>query len=156
MIIRIFLLVSTIGSMLVACTKKENVPVFSEIPKSAIRAENLQIDSRGLSHTKAILKTAHGDIVFKFYPEKATKTVTRIMQLIQSGFYNGLTFHRVIPNFVVQGGDPSGNGTGGSGVKLAAEFNSIQHVKGTVAMARAADINSADCQFYIALTTLSP
>ena len=130
------------------------MPDLPDIPQSAIRAENLQIDPSGMSHAKAILKTVHGDIVFKFYPEKATHTVTRIMQLIQSGFYNGLSFHRVIPNFVIQGGDPSGNGTGGSGIKLKAEFNSIQHIKGTVAMARAADKHSADSQFYIALSTL--
>ena len=108
------------------------MPDLPDIPQSAIRAENLQIDPSGMSHAKAILKTVHGDIVFKFYPEKATNTVTRIMQLIQSGFYNGLSFHRVIPNFVIQGGDPSGNGTGGSGIKLKAEFNSIQHIKGTI------------------------
>lgn len=151
---RLHLLAFATCLILGSCTKKENVPELPDIPQSAIRAENLQVDTHGMSHAKAVLKTTHGDIVFKFYPEQATNTVTRIMQLIQSGFYNGLTFHRVIPNFVIQGGDPAGNGTGGSGVKLKAEFNSIQHIKGTVAMARAADVNSADSQFYMALSTL--
>ena len=152
--IRINLLILVIGLILQSCTKKETVSEVPDIPQSALRAENLQIDSHGMSHAKAVIKTTHGDIVFKFYPDKATNTVTRIMQLVQSGFYNGLIFHRVIPNFVIQGGDPSGNGTGGSGVNLKAEFNSIQHIKGTVAMARANDVNSADSQFYIALSTL--
>ncbi len=117
-------------------------------------AEAMSTDSDGLSSTTATIRTVHGDIVFKFYPNEAPNTVTRISQLISEGFYDGLTFHRVVPNFVVQGGDPQGTGTGGSGQKLKAEFNDIQHVRGTVAMARAQDINSADSQFYIALSTL--
>jgi cyclophilin family peptidyl-prolyl cis-trans isomerase len=72
---------------------------------------------------------------------------------VRSGFYDGLRFHRVIPGFVVQGGDPSGNGTGGSGRKLKAEFNGRHHVEGTVAMARAQDPDSADSQFYFCLGT---
>lgn len=116
--------------------------------------ERITVDSSGLSKTKAILKTVHGNIVFKFYPTKAPNTVTRIMQLINSGFYDGLVFHRVVPNFVIQGGDPTATGTGGSGQRLKAEFNDIQHIKGAVAMARAQDKDSADSQFYIALTNL--
>jgi peptidylprolyl isomerase/peptidyl-prolyl cis-trans isomerase B (cyclophilin B) len=101
-----------------------------------------------------VIETQHGKIEIEFYPSDAPKTVARIQELVKSGFYNGLTFHRVIPGFVAQGGDPSGNGTGGSGTKLKAEFNSRKHVEGTVAMARAQDVDSADCQFYIALGTL--
>lgn len=92
-----------------------------------------------------------GNIVFEMYPDVAPKTVERISYLVESGFYNGLTFHRVVPGFVIQGGDPKGNGTGGSGVKLPAEFNKKPHITGTVAMARAQDPNSADSQFYICL-----
>lgn len=92
-----------------------------------------------------------GKIVFEMYPDVAPKTVERISYLVESRFYNGLTFHRVEPGFVIQGGDPKGNGTGGSGVKIPAEFNKKPHVTGTVAMARAADPNSADSQFYICL-----
>ena len=103
---------------------------------------------------QAVLQTVHGSISIRFYPEKAPKTVARITSLIKSKFYNGITFHRVIPSFVVQGGDPSGNGTGGSGKTIEAEFNDIPHVKGTVAMARKGDPNSADSQFYIALSQL--
>lgn len=100
------------------------------------------------------IETAHGNIEIELYPDSAPKTVARITELVNSGFYNGLSFHRVVPNFVVQGGDPNGNGTGGSGKKLDAEFNDRKHVEGSVAMARAMDPNSADSQFYIALGAL--
>jgi peptidyl-prolyl cis-trans isomerase B (cyclophilin B) len=97
------------------------------------------------------IETDKGNIIFEMYPDVAPKTVARITELIKQGFYNGLTFHRVEPNFVIQGGDPNGNGTGGSGVKLKAEFNKKLHLLGTVAMARASDPDSADSQFYICL-----
>lgn len=131
-----------------ACTKNDN---NSEAEQST---GTLKVDSTGLSQAKATIKTVHGNIVFKFYPEKAPNTVNRIVELIKSGFYDGLTFHRVVPSFVIQGGDPTGTGTGGSGKKLKAEFNDVQHIRGSVAMARASDPDSADSQFYIALTTL--
>jgi peptidyl-prolyl cis-trans isomerase B (cyclophilin B) len=97
------------------------------------------------------IETDKGNIVFEMFPDVAPKTVARITELINQGFYNGLTFHRVEPGFVIQGGDPNGNGTGGSGVKLKAEFNKKHHVLGTVAMARSNDPDSADSQFYICL-----
>ena len=112
---------------------------------------DLNTDSSGLSKATVVLTTTKGVIKYKFYSKDAPKTVARMVELIQQGFYNGLTFHRVVPGFVIQGGDPSGNGTGGSGQKLPAEFNERRHVEGTVAMARAADPNSADSQFYISL-----
>jgi len=97
------------------------------------------------------IETDKGKIVFEMFPDVAPETVARITGLIQKKFYDGLTFHRVEPGFVIQGGDPLGNGTGGSGVKLPAEFSNLKHQPGTVAMARAFDPNSADCQFYICL-----
>ena len=101
-----------------------------------------------------VIEMESGPIEIELFPNDAPKTVARITELAAGGFYNGLTFHRVEPNFVVQGGDPSGNGTGGSGKKLVAEFNSRPHVEGTLAMARANDPNSADSQFYISLGRL--
>jgi cyclophilin family peptidyl-prolyl cis-trans isomerase len=98
-----------------------------------------------------IIETDKGNIIFEMFPDAAPKTVARITELIKQGFYNGLTFHRVVPGFVIQGGDPKGNGTGGSGVNLKAEFNKKPHLLGTVAMARANDPDSADSQFYICL-----
>ena len=116
-------------------------------------APDLTVDDAGLSKTTVLVRTSRGDIRFKFYPKEAPNTVARIIELIQKGFYNGLSFHRVVPGFVIQGGDPAGDGTGGSGQKLKAEFNRHRHVEGTVAMARAADPDSADSQFYISLGT---
>lgn len=112
---------------------------------------DLTVDDNGLSTATAIINTKYGQIKFKFYSKDAPKTVNRIVELINEGFYNELTFHRVVPGFVIQGGDPNGNGTGGSGQNLKAEFNTRKHIEGTVAMARAADPDSADSQFYIAL-----
>lgn len=94
-----------------------------------------------------------GTLEIELFSKEAPKTVSRISELAKQGFYNGLSFHRVEPGFVVQGGDPKGDGTGGSGKNLPAEFNSKKHVEGTVAMARASDPNSADSQFYISLGT---
>jgi cyclophilin family peptidyl-prolyl cis-trans isomerase len=99
------------------------------------------------------IETQYGKIECELFAKDAPKTVARITELANKGFYNGLTFHRVVPGFVVQGGDPKGNGTGGSGTNLPAEFNSNKHVEGTLAMARAMDPNSADSQFYISLGT---
>jgi len=90
-----------------------------------------------------------GRVVIQLRPDLAPATVTRIKQLTREGFYNGLVFHRVIPGFMAQTGDPSGNGTGGSGQKLKAEFSKAPHVRGTVSMARASDPDSADSQFFI-------
>ena len=84
-----------------------------------------------------------------FYPEDAPKTVENFVTLAKKGFYDGLTFHRVEPGFVAQGGDPKGNGTGGPGYTIPAEFNARKHVRGTVAMARSQHPDSAGSQFYI-------
>ena len=90
-----------------------------------------------------------GIVIIETYPEKAPKTVKRITELINQGFYDGLTFHRVISGFMAQGGDPAGNGTGGSGKNIVAEFNDIKHERGIVSMARSNDPDSADSQFFI-------
>lgn len=90
-------------------------------------------------------------IVMDLYPDVAPKTVESFVTLTNKGFYNGLKFHRVVPGFVVQGGDPKGDGTGGPGYTIKAEFNSKKHLDGTVAMARAQHPDSAGSQFYICL-----
>lgn len=90
-------------------------------------------------------------MVLELYPDSAPKTVVRFRELVKEGFYNGLTFYRVIPKFLVQAGDPQGDGTGGSGRVIPAEFNERKHVIGTVGMARKQDPDSADSQFYICL-----
>jgi peptidyl-prolyl cis-trans isomerase B (cyclophilin B) len=90
-----------------------------------------------------------GEIRLEFFPEDAPKTVENFVTLAKKGFYNGLNFHRVVPDFVVQGGCPKGNGTGGPGYTVKAEFNKQKHVRGTLAMARSQDPDSAGSQFYI-------
>jgi len=90
-----------------------------------------------------------GLVIIETYPEKAPKTIKRIVELSNKGFYDGLTFHRVISGFMAQGGDPEGNGTGGSGQNIVAEFNDIKHERGIVSMARSNEIDSADSQFFI-------
>jgi peptidyl-prolyl cis-trans isomerase B (cyclophilin B) len=101
--------------------------------------------------SQARITTNKGDIVFTFYPDEAPQHCAAFIKLSESGFYDGLKFHRVEPGFVIQGGDPSGNGTGGPGYRLKAEFNERPHVRGTVAMARSSNPDSAGSQFYICL-----
>ena len=116
--------------------------------------KSIPVDKRGLSLSYGIIKTTHGAITVKFFPKKAPKSVQRFLQLIQTGFYDGLSFHRAIKNFIIQSGDPTNSGFGGSGVKLKQEFNNSPHIKGTLALARDKNPDSADSQFYIALSTL--
>jgi peptidyl-prolyl cis-trans isomerase B (cyclophilin B) len=89
------------------------------------------------------------EVRIEFYPDDAPKTVENFVTLTKQGFYNGLTFHRVVPDFVVQGGCPKGDGTGGPGHTVKAEFNTQKHVRGSVAMARSQHPDSAGSQFYI-------
>ena len=98
----------------------------------------------------AVITLDNGQAIrIEFFPEDAPKTVENFVTLAKKGFYNGLTFHRVVPDFVVQGGCPKGNGTGGPGYQIKAEFNKQKHVRGAVAMARSQDPDSAGSQFYI-------
>jgi cyclophilin family peptidyl-prolyl cis-trans isomerase len=138
-----------------SCDFNQGSSTLGSSTNGNIEVDKLQTDIGGLSTTSATIKTIHGDIVFRFYTKAAPRTSARVMQLIQEKFYDGLVFHRALPNFVIQTGDPTGTGNGGSGTKLKAEFNELQHIKGTIAMARSMDKNSADSQFYICLTTLS-
>src|ERR1700730_2235325 len=107
--------------------------------------------SSRVKQTAEITMEKGGVIKIEFFPEDAPKTVASFVTLAKKGFYGGLTFHRVEPGFVIQGGDPKGDGTGGPGYKIKAEFNKNQHVRGAVAMARSNDPDSAGSQFYIVL-----
>ena len=106
--------------------------------------------------TAAIIKTSFGNIKFKLVPDIAPETVRNFSQLTKSGFYDGTLFHRIIPGFMIQGGDPNTKnpdkstwGQGGPGYNLKAEFNSRSHLRGIVSMARATDPDSAGSQFFI-------
>ena len=96
-----------------------------------------------------VLDTTQGRVTIAMRPDLAPNHVARIKELVQQGFYNGIVFHRVIDGFMAQTGCPQGTGTGGSGKKLKAEFNKEKHVRGTVSMARAANPDSGDSQFFI-------
>lgn len=92
-----------------------------------------------------------GRVTIEMLPDLAPNHVARIKELVRSGFYDGIACHRVIEGFMLQAGDPKGDGTGGSGQKLKAEFSNEKHVRGICSMARTADPNSADSQFFIML-----
>lgn len=137
-LIGLMLLVSGIGLLPAA----DNTPSSkAEAPKSA----------------RAIIKTKFGDIEIKFYPDVAPKHVENFVKLAKAGFYNGTIFHRVIPGFMIQGGDPNTKdslkkdtyGQGGPGHSVKAEFSDTPHKRGIVSMARAADPDSAGSQFFI-------
>ena len=98
---------------------------------------------------KILLNTSKGEVIINLMPEIAPMHVARIVELVKSGFYDGIIFHRIIPGFMAQTGDPKGNGTGGSGTNLKAEFSDYKYINGTVGMARTMDPNSADSQFFI-------
>lgn len=107
----------------------------------------------------AIITTNFGNIELEFYPQDAPKTVENFKQLANRGFYNGLIFHRIVPDFVIQGGDPNTRdvnnknkwGTGGPGWNIKAEFNKNKHSRGALSMARSQDPHSAGSQFFIVL-----
>lgn len=99
-----------------------------------------------------VLSLKDGDVQIELYADKAPAHVTRFLELVKKGFYNGAPFHRVIDGFMAQTGDPSGTGTGKSDLPdLNIEYNDIKHVRGVVSMARGAELNSANSQFFICL-----
>ena len=111
---------------------------------------------KALSDVRAVIETTYGEIEIKFYPEKAPNHVKNFVKLAKDGFYDGTIFHRVIPGFMIQGGDPNTKGTnvasygtGGPGHSVDAEFSDIRHSRGIVSMARSSDPNSAGSQFFI-------
>jgi len=107
---------------------------------------------------RAVIETKFGEIELELLAEKAPGHVNNFLKLARTGFYDGTTFHRVIPGFMIQGGDPntkdlkaprSQHGTGGPGYKIKAEFNDTKHERGVLSMARAQSPDSAGCQFFI-------
>jgi peptidyl-prolyl cis-trans isomerase B (cyclophilin B) len=109
-----------------------------------------------MSETNAVIETKFGNIDLRFFPDGAPNHVKNFIELAKKGFYDGTTFHRVIPGFMIQGGDPSSknpdrskHGFGGPGYTLKAEFNGKPHKRGTLSMARSQDPNSAGSQFFI-------
>lgn len=125
------------------------LPVSMAEAQEAKLPEGLKLEKS--TNPVICIETAKGNMILELFPDSAPKHVDSMLSLIKKGFYNGLTFHRVEPGFVIQGGCPLGNGTGGPGYNVPAEFNSRKHLKGTLAMARAQHPDSAGSQFYICL-----
>lgn len=132
------------------------------IPYNALSAEkkgsgkNISGELKKMKKTKAVIETKFGNIEIKFFPESAPNHVRNFIKLSKDGFYNGTIFHRVIPGFMIQGGDPNTKGLdketygmGGPEYTVKAEFNNISHKRGILSMARAADPDSAGSQFFI-------
>ncbi len=135
--------------------------VISVIPAQAVSAAQAptkpdEQEVLELAETQAVLETSLGDIVLRFFPDVAPHHVKNFVTLAKSGFYDGTAFHRVIPGFMIQGGDPkskdtrrAGHGTGGPGYSINAEFNDRPHKRGTLSMARSGHPDSAGSQFFI-------
>ncbi|MEY4774408.1 MAG: hypothetical protein RIT40_1443 [Planctomycetota bacterium] len=109
----------------------------------------LNMDAAQLANWRVVMTTTAGEMEMEFWPETAPGHVRNFLDLCQAGFYNGTIFHRVIPGFMIQGGDPTGTGTGGGPRRLKAEFSKRPHLKGVLSMARSASPDSASCQFFV-------
>ena len=105
-----------------------------------------------MSYPHVQIETSHGPVTVELWDDVAPKHVENFLGLAGSGFYDGLTFHRIIPGFVIQGGCPNGNGMGDGPRRLKAEFNDREHHPGVLSMARSADPDSASSQFFVCLT----
>lgn len=136
--------------------KTENT-VVSEKEENTVSEENKEEDkvySKGKHHAEMVIKD-YGTIALELDADVAPITVENFAQLVNEGFYNGLTFHRIISGFMIQGGDPNGNGTGGSDENIKGEFaqngvkNTLSHTRGVISMARSMAYNSASSQFFI-------
>jgi peptidyl-prolyl cis-trans isomerase B (cyclophilin B) len=134
-----------------------SVAAFAQLQKPALKTITVAKEEiKKMSGTKAIIETKFGTITLKFFPEVAPGHVKNFVDLAKKGFYDGTTFHRVIPGFMIQGGDPnskdpnkSKHGQGGPGYTIKAEFNDKPHKRGTLSMARAGHPDSAGSQFFI-------
>jgi len=102
-----------------------------------------------LAGVKALMETSAGSMTFEFLTDKARGHVENFVQLAEKGFYDGTSFHRVITGFMIQGGCPKGDGTGGPGYTIKAEFNDTHHERGVLSMARSQSPDSAGCQFFV-------
>lgn len=155
-----------------SCEKKsdkmeEPKAVVKEEPKAAVKTkeepktevktkEEMKTAMKTKKELRAVIKTPYGNIELRFFPDVAPNHVSNFIELSKKGFYDGTVFHRVIPGFMIQGGDPnskspdrSAHGIGGPTYTLKAEFNNMPHKRGTLSMARKADPNSAGSQFFI-------
>ena len=134
------------------------VSAYAEVKDKKFTKEEIQ----KMAKTRAVIETKFGNIELKFFPDVAPNHVNNFIELAQKGFYDGTIFHRVIPGFMIQGGDPnskdpdkSKHGTGGPGYTVKAEFNQKPHKRGTLSMARSSNPDSAGSQFFICVADSS-
>jgi len=134
---------TTVGeSDAMADTTKSKLPV--DTTEKIVREKNPIV----------VIETGFGNIELELFWKETPKTALNFLRLVHKGFYDGLTFHRIVPNFVIQGGDPEGTGGGGPGYTIPFEKAETKHLRGSLGMARAPDPNSAGSQFYICLKNL--
>lgn len=152
-----FLSLIIVSSLLISgCTTKPNQEQnldLNTVPTSSVSVTNTPSKTMTNQNPVVSLKTKNGEILIKLYQDKAPKTVANFIQKVDSGFYDGLIFHRVIADFVAQGGDPMGTGWGGG--KQESELNDVPFVRGSLGLARTEEtmLVSNDSQFFICLTT---
>ena len=143
--------ITSLGIM-TGCAKKETNP---EQSKEDLYQYSDFSDTKEQTNYVKLTVEGFGDMILELYPETAPETVKNFQKLVSEGFYDGLTFHRIIKGFMIQGGDPKGNGTGGSSATIKGEFtengyaNNLSHTRGVLSMARSSAPNSASSQFFI-------
>ena len=147
------LIILIIVAMVVLAVIGIGATTLSEAAKYKVEEEK-KVYSEGTHHAEIVVKN-YGTIKLELYADIAPITVENFAKLVNEGFYNGLTFHRIMDGFMIQGGDPTGTGSGGSSQKIKGEFkangveNNISHVRGVISMARSSLYNSASSQFFI-------
>ncbi len=142
-------------ALLAGCGQTETTDTQTQEQKQTQNEIQEDVDLLSGKHTAEIVVKDYGTIKLELDADTAPITVTNFVNLAKEGFYNGLTFHRIIEGFMIQGGDPLGNGTGGSDTNIKGEFelngikNDISHLRGVISMARSQDYDSASSQFFI-------
>ncbi len=127
----------------------QKVRVLEPAPKDLNFQDEASVPAAELGDYWVLLRTNRGDVLAEFWPDAAPNHVRNFLDLSATGFYDELTFHRVIPGFMIQGGDPSGSGTGSGPRRLKLEPSDRKHTRGVLSMARSSDPNSASCQFFV-------
>ena len=166
-LVAMLLLLVMLSTLLVACSPEEQEPDNTEPPTQHNAVKFADIDLSNVVNFDLVTPSEaptdyvlldvanYGEILIRLYPDVAPETVANFKALVASGFYDGLIFHRVIKDFMIQGGDPKGDGTGGASTNIKGEFedngfeNNLKHMRGVVSMARSNDPNSASSQFFI-------
>ncbi len=149
------LVIVLLAGLVMGCGGKQKSPIMEKVEtvdqpeKNIVAQPTTDYDIRDENNRFVTLVTSMGDMTLELYRDVAPAHADSFLARSAEGFYDGTIFHRIITGFMLQGGDPTGTGTGNADYYLDAEFNDLRHVKGTLSMARAADPNSASCQFFI-------